>query len=393
MNRDEFCTLLDRKGYVYEVTETGVEVKSFHNVYLSSLTTLPEGTTFSNGGYVDLSSLTTLPEGTTFSNGGYVDLSSLTTLPEGTTFSNGGYVDLGSLTTLPEGTTFSNGGYVDLGSLTTLPEGTTFSNGGNVDLSSLTTLPEGTTFSNGGNVYLGSLTTLPEGTTFSNGGNVYLGSLTTLPEGTTFSNGGNVDLSSLTTLPEGTTFSNGGNVDLGSLTTLPEGTTFSNGGNVDLGSLTDEYQTYRGQRIRLKRVDGFTMLVRSERMVGEVALYSAAYFGGGELADLKACYVAHQGEHFAHGSTVEQAMRDLRFKVMEHDFDEGELVDEIKARGTVMIEEFRLITGACEEGTRHGMAEAGLDPEANELPLATVLSAAFGHYGERFKALFQKEAA
>ena len=167
--------------------------------------------------------------------------------------------------------------------------------------------------------------------------------------------------------------------------------TFSNGGYVYLNSLTDEYQTYRGQRIRLKYIDGYTMLIRSERTLDDATIYSAAYFGGGELADLKSCYVAHQGEYFAHGETIEQAMRDVRFKAMEHDFDEEELVAEIKARGTVYINDFRLITGACEEGTRQGMEQAGLDRNANELPLETVLGAAFGHYGERFKALFVEE--
>ena len=81
-------------------------------------------------------------------------------------------------------------------------------------------------------------------------------------------------------------------------------------------------------------------------------------------------------------------MRDLRFKIAERDFDEDELVQEIVQRGTVHINDFRLITGACEEGTRHGMKEAGLDPAADELPLKIVLGAAFGSYGERFKSLF-----
>ena len=185
-----------------------------------------------------------------------------------------------------------------------------------------------------------------------------------------------------------------GYVYLHSLTTLPENTAFNNQGHVDLHSLTNEYQTYRGQRIRLKTIDGYTMLICSERDVSGVTIYSAAYFGGGDLDKLKACYVAEQGEYAAHGETIEQAMRDLRFKIAERDFDPDELVTEIKARGTVHINDFRLITGACEEGTRHGMEQAGLDPNADELPLGTVLSAAFGPYGAKFKALFdQVEAA
>ena len=315
MTHDEFAAYLGAHGYKYNRTDAGIEVIGSH-VYLDSLTTLPEGTTFSNGGHVYL----------------------------------------GRLTTLPEGTTFSNDGHVYLGSLTTLPEGTTFSNDGHVDLPSLTTLPEGATFSNDGHVYLNRLTTL-------------------------------------TTLPEGATFSNDGYVDLPSLTTLPDGTTFSNDGHVYLDSLTNEQQTYRGQTIRLKIIDGYTMLILSERTMGDNTIYHAACFGGGDLDKLKRCYVASNGEYHAHGRTVELALRDLRFKVAERDFDEDEIVAEIKARGTVLIEDFRLITGACEEGTRRGMQDAGLDPDANELPLPVVLGAAFGSYGEKFKSLFREVVA
>jgi hypothetical protein len=293
MTLDEFCAILNERNYAYERTASGGEVQGYGHVYLPRLTTLPEGTTFSNSGHVYLPRLTTLPEGTTFSNSGYVDLPRLTTLPENTTFSNGGYVYLPRLTTLPENTTFSNGGYVDLRSLTT----------------------------------------------------------------------------------------------------LPENTTFSNGGYVYLPRLTEEYQQYLGERIRLKTIDGYTMLIRSTKKKGEYTLYRAAYFGGGELADLKKCWIAQSDEYYAHGETIEQAMRDVRFKAMEHGFDEDELVAEIKARGTVQFNDFRLITGACESGLKHGMEQAGLDPSADELPLETVLSAAFGPYGEQFKALFAREAA
>ena len=223
--------------------------------------------------------------------------------------------------------------------------------------------------------------------------NVYLSSLTALPENVTFSNGGGVYLRSLTALPENVTFSNGGCVYLSSLTALPENVTFSNGDYVYLRSLTEEYQPYRGGIVRFKHIDEHTMAILSERMVGEYTIFHAAYFGGGEIDKLKRCYVAQFGEYYAHGKTVEKAMRDARFKSMERDFDQDELVDEIRTRGTVLIEDFRLVTGACEEGVRHGMQQAGLDPEADELPLNVVLGAAFGSYGERFKSLFVEEPA
>ena len=204
----------------------------------------------------------------------------------------------------------------------------------------------------------------------------------------TFSNSGSVDLRSLTTLPEGVTFSNSGSVYLSSLTTLPEGVTFSNSGSVDLRSLTDELQVYRGEQIRVRHVDGYTMLILNERSQHGTTICRSAYFGGGELAGLKRCFIASDSKHSAHGSTIEKALRDLRFKSMEHDFDQDELVSQIKERGTVQINDFRLITGACEEGTREGMAIAGLDRDADELPLDAVLAAVHGSYGDRFKELF-----
>ena len=55
------------------------------DLYLDSLTSLPEGVALSAGRALDLRSLTSLPEGVTLSAGGYLDLRSLTSLPAGVT--------------------------------------------------------------------------------------------------------------------------------------------------------------------------------------------------------------------------------------------------------------------------------------------------------------------
>jgi hypothetical protein len=62
-----------------------------------------------------------------------------------------------SLTSLPPGVVFNNGGNVFLYRLASLPPGVEFNNGGNVDLRRLTSLPPGVVFNNGGMVYLPSL--------------------------------------------------------------------------------------------------------------------------------------------------------------------------------------------------------------------------------------------
>jgi hypothetical protein len=239
---------------------------------------------------------------------------------------------------------------------------------------------EGDAFTVRHDLYLSSLTTLPEGVTLSAGGYLYLSSLTTLPEGVTLSAGGSLYLSSLTTLPEGVTLSAGGYLDLSSLTTLPEGVTLSAGGYLDLSSLTTEEQTYQGKAIRLRTIDGYTMRLISKRKIGPVTLWSAQHFKGDPKTD-KRSFVAQDGETYAHGDTAESALRDLRFKIASRDFDVDDLVAKIKARGTVEFNDYRLLTGACESGTRQHLIERGQDPDAESIPLAEALALSKGGYG------------
>ena len=55
------------------------------------------------GGYLYLSSLTSIPEGFNPTVGGSLYLRSLTSIPEGFNPTVGGYLDLSSLTSIPEG--------------------------------------------------------------------------------------------------------------------------------------------------------------------------------------------------------------------------------------------------------------------------------------------------
>ena len=278
-------------------------------------------------------------------------------------------------------------GAVDLDSLTTLPEGVKFENQGHVFLRNLTTLPEGVKFENQGNVYLSSLTTLPEGMKFENQGAVFLDSLTTLPEGVNFDNQGHVYLSSLTTLPEGMKFENQGAVFLDSLTTLPEGMKFDNQGHVDLSSLSGKCK-YLGVEIEIQNIDGYTMLIESRKERDGIQIIKARYFGGGELTSLKKCYIAQKGEYSAHGETIKAAINDVVFKHMQDNLDVSKLVAEIKKRGTVTRNDYRLLTGACRAGIAHFLESKGL-ADVESLPLEEVLRITKGAFGgERLSELF-----
>ena len=97
MTREEFIKVLDEKRYSYEIQGDKIVVTHDRNVYLHSLTSIPPGVVFRNGGNVDLDSLTSLPSGVVFRNGHNVVLSSLTSIPLGVEFKNKGDVILDSL--------------------------------------------------------------------------------------------------------------------------------------------------------------------------------------------------------------------------------------------------------------------------------------------------------
>jgi hypothetical protein len=94
MTQEEFIKVLDKQGYSYDIEGDKIVVTHDRNVWLNSLSSLPPGVEFKNGGSVDLDSLTSIPPGVVFRNGHNVVLSSLTSLPPGVEFKNKGEVDL-----------------------------------------------------------------------------------------------------------------------------------------------------------------------------------------------------------------------------------------------------------------------------------------------------------
>ena len=77
MTQKEFIKVLKEKRYSYEIDEDKIVVTHEGYVYLNSLTSLPPGVVFKNGGDVGLYSLTSIPPGVVFKNGWDVNLESL----------------------------------------------------------------------------------------------------------------------------------------------------------------------------------------------------------------------------------------------------------------------------------------------------------------------------
>ena len=97
MTQEAFIKVLDSKDYYYKMKGDRIVVTHKWSVDLRSLTSLPPGVEFRNGGTVNLDSLTSLPPGVVFKNEITVYLSALRSLPPGVEFRNGGEVYLESL--------------------------------------------------------------------------------------------------------------------------------------------------------------------------------------------------------------------------------------------------------------------------------------------------------
>lgn len=253
---------------------------------------------------------------------------------------------------------------------------------GDVDvyLNSLESLNVPITFRNERCVSLRGLTSVSAPMTFANGSGVYLDGLTSVSAPMTFANEWHVSLPRLTSVSAPTTFANEWHVALPSLTSATAPMTFDNRRSVDLPRLKS--LTTRGVTIELECIDSITMQVlRRTHLPDGVELLKCRYFRGGPLSKLPPCYVAKVDGYTAHGETAEKAISDARFKKLVKTLDVNELVAGIKQRCEVTFIEYRLLTGACEDGLREGLERLGLSPDTESLPLNDVVRLSRGQYG------------
>jgi len=133
-------------------------------------------------------------------------------------------------------------------------------------------------------------------------------------------------------------------------------------------------------------IDNFAMLIDSTKQSSNGLIHKCRYFETKE-----SCYIAEQTVedtvYTAHGQTIRQAVADLRFKILQLTANLDDVVSEIKRKQTVSVHEYRLITGACQQGCELFLQQNGI--EVNELPLDRVLTLVETAYGgSKFCGLF-----
>lgn len=299
------------------------------DLYLDSLTSLPEDFSPNVGGDLYLRSVTSLPEGFSPIVGGSLNLSNLTHLPKGFNLVVGGNLRLDSLTSFPEDFSLVVGGYLDLRNLTSLPEG--FSP--NV----------------GDSLYLHNVTYLPKDFRPVVGGSLYLPKVTYLPKDFSPVVGGLLDLDSLTSLPEDLSFVVGGNLFLSNLTSLPDGFTPTVGGSLCLENDTIDINSKTKKIIEFKegkyiKCDGiFTEVVSRKKNIYKVK----------KINQEKEFFLIVEGDFSAHGDTLKEAKKDLDFKILQDRIKKEPIYPDT----VINVDRYRAITGACTHGVQMWLKE------------------------------------
>lgn len=182
----------------------------------------------------------------------------------------------------------------------------------------------------------------------------------------------------------------GGDVWLSSIKSLPKNVKFNNQGSVNLSSLTSSKQSYLGAEREFRHIDGYTMLITSERKQGDLTILRAKYFGGGAIKSLNSCFVAQSGDHSAHGNTLKSAIEDVQYKIQAHS-GKDEAIERVKSSQQVTVNDFRVITGACREGMRQHLSNRRINMDTIEfLPLGEALKAMAGSsFGDQFRQAIQ----
>jgi len=269
-----------------------------------------------------------LPDNITLGGCLYLNRKKITSLPDNLTVGGGLYLSWTKITSLPDNLTV--GGYLDLRGtgITSLPDNLTV--GGYLDLSGIpiTSLPDNLTVGNDLDLRGTGITSLPDNLTV--GGDLYL---------------------------SGT-----------GITSEPKYTKLRNG----------DYKP--GKYIY---ADGILTHIKSEKSIGKYTYYVGKIKGRNVITD---------GTNYAHCGSVREGIEDLEFKAAK---DRGaeqyrglSLDSEVSAADIITM--YRVITGACRQGTQAFIESIG--KLKDRYTVAEAIEITNGQYGsERFKKFFEEE--
>jgi hypothetical protein len=296
-------------------------------------------------------------------------LNSLTTIPEGFNPTVGYNLYLDSLTSIPKGFSPTVGGSLYLDSLTTIPKGFNPTVGGNLFLISVTSIPVGFNSTTGGDLILSSVTSIPKGFNPTVGGNLILSSVTSIPKGFNPTTGGSLFLNSLTSIPKGFNPTVGWSLFLHRLKSIPKGFNINNYQNKEI--LLISWDTSNGQYIKVD--DIFSKVLSHKGNVWKLS----------NINSNRIYYLVTDGNNnYSHGDTIKEAKEDLLFKISKRDKSEYKGMDtNTKLNFIDAITLYRTITGACSHGVSDFIKTNNI--KRKKYSIKEIINITDGNYGSK----------
>lgn len=285
-------------------------------------------------GWLDLhgTAITSLPDNLVV--GDWLDLygTAITSLPDNLVV--GGFLDLRgtAITSLPDNLVVGGELYLQGSAITSLPDNLVI--GGSLDLerTSITSLPDNLVV--GGSLYLqcSAITSLPNNLVVDGYLDLQGTAITSLPDNLVV--GGSLDLqeTAITSLPD--------NLVVGGTLYLQE-TQITDTSNVNRNAPT----LYEWNNKKYIKVDGIFSIVDN---------YHGNVYKVHQIGSTKQMYVVGDGNgKWAHGNTIDEARKDLIYKISNRD---KSAYENLKLDSILTFEEaiecYRVITGSCAVGTK-----------------------------------------
>jgi len=130
----------------------------------------------------------------------------------------------------------------------------------------------------------------------------------------------------------------------------------------------------------IKIVDYSTMIINSTKQLDQYKIHKTYYIDGYFYRDNpQKVFIAEQDNLFAHGRSIKEAIADLEFKKLSK-LGANEHIKRIIKQGYMSAQDYRFITGACEEGTNRFLDDNDLTWKDTK-SIDEVIKLTKGNYG------------
>ena len=132
------------------------------------------------------------------------------------------------------------------------------------------------------------------------------------------------------------------------------------------------YTLYDHQFVEVQIIDGIKIIILQRKKNVIKGLF---------LNDLRPCYVVEKDGVYAHGATLKEAKESLIYKITDRDksdYEDYTLDTEVTHEEAIKM--YRVITGACEAGTRH-FVENVLAEKKEKYTVKEIIKLTEGQYG------------